>query len=529
MKRFVSLWLTNWPLDRLRRTRLALQNQPICAAPAKPRQAFVLTEIVANGLRIAAANTLAAKAGVTPGMMFTDACARLPGLQSEEIDRKHDAHALHRLGLWMTRWTPLAALDGLDGVMLDVSGCAHLFGGEAELLADMSNRLSAVGISHRLGLADTPGAAWAAARHAPMNTIIPPNAQKHTLGSLPVESLRLSDDTVRLLRRFGLTRVGQLYGVDRKSLARRFQSRETADAVVRRLDQALGLTLEPIHPLSPPPEYRARLSCPEPLLHTDGVRAGLETLLIDVCAQLTAHGKGAREFVFTAYKADGGLSQVKISASRPVRAPDHAMRLFRDKLETIDPGFGLDLLSLEARRTSAMEIAAPRFSHLQAETRQTGDMTALSALVDRIMARLGEDAVTVHTPQASHIPERAVEVFAFEGDTPDWSQDEAAITAPRPLRLLDRPEPVSVLAETPDGPPRRFVWRKVTRNVARAEGPERISPEWWRLDSHHTRPRARDYYRVEDVQGRRFWLYRDGLYEDDKGDKPVWYMQGLFA
>ena len=528
MKRYLSLWLPDWPLDRLRRTRRAMKSgtgKPHVAAP-KPRQPFVLLESGAAGLNVVAANAPARAQGITFGLKFTDARARLPSLASEDIDRAADAAALTTLAKWMIRYTPLIALDGIDGLMLETTGCAHLHGGEAEMAARMTARLSEDGITHTIGLAGTPGAASALARGAQISgpNILPNGDEQAGLADLPVTALRLSSEATALLRRFGLTRIGQLYGIDRKALARRFRSVRHADAVLLRLDQALGLRVEPLDPLRPAPAYSARLPCPEPIASTDGVLEGLRRVTDTLCADLAALGQGARLFAFHAFRSDGTASSIEVSAARPVRSARHILRLFHEKIDAIDPGFGIDLLLIQARRTGPMTETAMALSGDLA-TSDT-DEIALSALADRISAKLGETAITLHQPAHSHVPERRERRIIYDGKLAPPIAHQPSM-GPRPLRLLDPPEPVTVLAEVPDGPPLSFVWRRIPRKVARADGPERIAPEWWKLEEKGAR--ARDYYRVEDQSGRRYWLYRDGLYDDGRGGPPIWHVHGLFA
>lgn len=506
--------------------------------PASVRPAdtppFVLTESGPAGLVVAAANCTALALGIRPGLRFTDARARVPGILYDAIDREADARGLRALAGWMVRWTPLTALDGADGLMLETTGCDHLHGGEAAMVEALSQRLARSGCAHRMGLAGTPGAASALARAAAgegVAVLLPEGAERDGLAALPVSALRLSAESVILLRRFGLVRIGQLYDIDRKALARRFQSREISDTVCLRLDQALGLRLEPLRPLLAPPAHTARLPCPEPITSSEGVAAGLRQLTEILCDGLARLGQGARSFTLHAFKSDGDLSSLSVRAARPVRNPSHILRLFRETLDSLDPGFGIDLLVLEACRAGAMCISAVALSGDLA-TSDT-DEAALAALADRIVAKLGEGSVRVNSPQASHAPDRAECWQAYEGTMPPPSCTLAK-TGPRPVRMFSCPERVDVIAEVPDGPPLRFVWRRIVRNVSRADGPERINPEWWRSlppagAKAKNLPRTRDYYRVEDSKGGRYWLFREGLYDDDRGGAPEWYVQGLFA
>ncbi|MEL6566936.1 MAG: DNA polymerase Y family protein [Pseudomonadota bacterium] len=565
MKRYLSLWFPDWPLTRLKRA-CGKAVAPQARAPEAP---FALTEPGVHGLCIVAANPAAQREGVIPGLRFTDAKARCPGLVSEDIDRGADARALKLLGHWMVRFAPLVAIDGDDGLMIEITGCAHLYGGEQEMMDLAAARLGSNGITCQLGLASTPGAASALARAAPQ-TILQPGDERRGLAALPMTALRLSQAARTLLRRFGLTRIGQLYDIDRKSLARRFRSREMADAALLRLDQALGQRIEPLSPLRPAPAHAVRLNCPEPIATAEAIRLGLAQLADELCDDLAGLGQGARGFALVAFRADGGMTDVQITLARPVRAPAHILRLFEEKIDRIDPGFGIDYLVLEAHRAGPMQTGTPAFAGDLA-SRDT-DPVALSALADRISARLGDGSVQVAHMCESHLPERAEQLKSFEGNLP-----EQPVPTPhagsRPIRMFDRPEQVKVLAEVPDGPPQRFIWRRVTRRVVRADGPERVSPEWWRhsaapdtatspdgldrkwlapkLDPRadadligriradleaepamapaRNLPRARDYYRIEDAEGRRYWLFRKGLYGDGRGGPPEWFIHGLFA
>lgn len=413
--------------------------------------------------------------------------------------------------------------------MLEITGCAHLFDDERGMAEALSTRLNRYGYTHRIANAGTPGAAHALAASANGQGpwMCDPEAERDVLAALPVGALRLDDEACRLLRRFGLTRIGQLYGLDRAALARRFQSKTKAGQVVLRLDQALGLRSEPLTPLTPPPDYETRLPCPEPLASTEGVRCGLAQLTEQLCAGLTEAGIGARAFAFHAFKAEGGVSTVMVQAARPVRAPEHILRLFGERIDQIDPGFGLDLLVLEARRGGAMSVGPLALSaDLSGKDR---DDEALAALADRITARLGDGSVTVRKPFATHDPNRSEAHVTFEGEWPDQGII-SPVAGPRPLRQFDRAEPVEVLAEVPDGPPLQFLWRKQLRRVTRADGPERISPEWWYFlpGEGADQPRAKDYYRVEDSEGRCYWIVREGLYGDGRGGAPRWAVAGLF-
>lgn len=502
--------------------------------PAKPAP-FILYEKSARGLLIAAANATARAAGLRDGMRVSDARASLPGLVAQEISRDDDADALRLLARWMNCISPRVSLDGPDGLMLETTGCDHLLAGETGLVRALSQKLAYTGYAHRIALAGTPGAAYALARHRASDgapQILPAGAEQDGLADLPVQALRLSADAVTLLRRFGLTRIGQLYGIDRKALTRRFQSRQAADAVCLRLDQALGRRHEPVTPLRPPAEHACRLACPEPLTQAAGVEEGLRQLTEQLCADLSGMGIGAREFVFCAYHSDGQVSDVCVHAALPVCTPAHILLLFREKIGRIEPGFGIDLLLLEALRTGPMTLAGQPLSGEMATTQI--DEAALCALADRISARLGEGTVTHVRLAARHPPDQAEQRTAFTGVPAEAAPLPPAGLGPRPVRMLAWPERVDVIAAVPDGPPLSFVWRRMRRRVVRSDGPERIAPEWWLHlpggpDQATPLPRTRDFYRIEDAEGHRYWVFREGLYDDGRGLLPDWFVQGLFA
>ena len=490
-----------------------------------------------------AVNREAGAAGLGPGMRLADARALLSGLATARADAAADRRGLERLALWCNRFTPWCAVDGGGdddsggdgGLLLDISGCAHLFGGEAALMDEFAARLANLGIENRLGLADTPGAAWALARFGPAENgrpesrIAAPGGTHTAIAGLPVEGLRLAAEDAHLLRRLGLVTVGAVDGLPRASLARRFPSRERGAEVLARLDRALGRQAEPIVPLVPPPACLERLALPEPLIDRAGLDAALARLVPGLVAALERDGLGVRRLALWCYRVDGGVARRAVATARAIRDGDHLRRLFRETLETVDPGFGIDLMALHAER---VEPLAPAQLSLTGDRRGQG---GVDLLIDRLLAKLGEGAVCRLEPVARHRPETAERAVAPGREPVPWSEapeaSEAPEKPPRPFRLFDRPEPVDVMAEVPDGPPLLFTWRRVRRRVMRAAGPERIEPEWWVGAAAGARDEAvRDYYRIEDADGRRYWLYRAGLYGDaGNGGAPRWYVHGLYG
>jgi len=463
-------------------------------------------------------------------MALSDARAMLPDLASAPADLGADRQALERLARWCGRYSPWVAVDTshdgeADGIWIDASGCAHLFGGEAAMLKDMSERLAHARVSARFGLAATPGAAWAVARHG-REAIVADGAIEEALRPLPVEGLRLFRDVRSDLHRFGLRRIGDLYDLPRDALYRRFDARDHAQAVIRRLDQALGRIEEPIVPMAVPPVLRASRNFAEPIQDLPVIERVLDELLGDLMPVLEERHQGARSLMLSAYRVDGSVAAVSVAASIPSRDAAHFRRLFAERLEGIDPGFGIDLVALAIGRAEALR---PVQRSWPAAGKDVPERAPVAPLVDRLVNRFGPERVLWREPHESHVPERAERRRSALSGPPSLTAIWPANRPPRPLRLFAQPESVEVIAEVPDGPPIRFRWRRRLYDVKRAEGPERIEPEWW-SDNDPLARGARDYFRVEDTDGRRFWLYRDGLYDDAAQDRtPRWYVHGLFA
>ncbi|GER08796.1 hypothetical protein GCM10007972_15680 [Iodidimonas muriae] len=487
---------------------------------------MALTLAGPRGLRLYACNPAAKAAGLHNGMAFADARAMVPMLVTQPADLKGDAAALSHLTRWCGRWSPWVRMDGEDGIWIDASGCAHLFGGEVAMLKDIQTRLRAMGIKARLAMADTPGAAWAAARYGQARIILSGEARR-ALASFPVAALRIKEEAAASLRRLGLKRIGDLYDLPRAMLAQRFGpgGAKAVAAVLHRLDQALGQVFEPIDPVMPVPLWRVRLPLVEPLMDINALMGLVAPLLEDLAARLMAEEKGVRRLSLTAFRCDGSSERLIVGTYAPSRDPAHMARLFQEKVGSIDPGFGIDCLVVAAEVVAPLDAAQTDFDG------QAAGVLALSELIDRLALRLGKGHVGHARPFESHIPERAEQRVTGYGET-TWTNAMHPSGVPpaptRPLRLLPRPEPVEVVAEVPEGPPLVFRWRRVQCRVARSQGPERVAPEWWRVAGEEAR--IRDYYRVEDDAGRRYWLFRAGLYEETTDEGPCrWFLHGLFA
>ena len=483
--------MPHWPTDRWRRQR----NNTAADSPL----ALILR--VSGGIRLAAVDALAEANGLSPGLPLADARALVPELITGEADLDGDQAALAKLCDWCSRFSPWVAMDGPDSLILDVSGVPHLFGGEAAMLEMMQQKFSALGCHARLAIADTPAAAWAWARHG-TGSVLPHGSGLDRLGALPIEALRLATDIAEDLKRLGLRSIANLVRLPRGPLTKRF-----GPSIVERLDRLLGHAEEPISPRLPPAPWRARANLAEPILTREAIDTVLRHLLDALCKLLEQHGRGARKLALHAFRVDGEVQTLTIGTSRANRNPQHLFRLYRDLLDRIDPGFGIELMLLEASATETLSAE-------QAALAAAGDEEAdsVAEIVDRLQARLGAAAVFRPRLLESHWPERVMRA-ASAGMKSSAAQFAGGS---RPVLLLPRPEPVAVEGDSAIRPV-AFLWHRVKRHLAHLEGPERIAPEWWRDAETETH---RDYFCAEDTSGRRYWLFRTG------GD---WFLHGLFA
>jgi len=479
------------------------------SADCPPDSPAVLTVEGTHGLLIHAVTKAAAERGAHPGARLTDARALDPSLIAVQADPEGDSALVQRLSKWAGRWSPLVEVDG-DGLRLDVTGVAHLFGGEQGLVRDTHRRFAQMGLTSRVSIAPTAAAAWALSHHAPC--ICGPDVAA-PIAPLHVSALRLDSDTVRTLERLGLKTIGALIGLPRLALARRFRGGED---VVDALDRALGRKAEPLtaEPADQPP--RVLLKLEEPAMHPEAPAQALERLIPRLACELEGRRLGARRLMFSGYRVDGSVAVAAVATAIPSREPNHLRRLLGDKAAALDPEFGFDAFALTADWTE--ELGAAQESLVE----EPSGERELARLVDRLTVKLGSSAVRRPQPEESHLPERA------SGWVSALAKTEPILLPPmqRPQRLLDRPEAIDVIYATPEGMPRRFMWRRSVHDIARVEGPERIAPEWWRQPSS---TRLRDYYRVEDSAGRRYWIYREGLIGDGRGGAPNWFIHGLFG
>ena len=515
---------------------------------------LALTARGQGGVRLTAIDRAAAGLGLGVGMSLADARALVPQLIMADAAPEADAGDLAKLTDWCGRYSPWCGTDGADGVRLDITGCAHLFGGEAALLDDAVRRLTGQGFLARGAIADTPAAAWGWARYRPGRaSAILASGNDDALRALPAAALRLEAGEVEILRGLGLDRVGAVAALPRAPLTARLGA-----GVPRRLDLLFGRLDEPISPRALAALWLSRMLFAEPVGRREDLDAATLQLVERLCRELSLKGQGARRLVLGFYRVDATMQQLEIGTSRPTHAPAHIIRLFAERLEQVDPGFGIEAMVLEATETEPL-------TPTQAALPTTGALDAvdLAALIDRLQNRLGPGRVLQLAPVESHVPERAEmgvppsvrksswrhsfdplpgesrdPCFSLRGGSqmgPGFHREDEKrkakpdkrwtppIKALRPLKLLPVPEPIEATALVPDDPPLFFRWRRVLHRVALADGPERIGPEWWL----RAQGRPRDYYRVEDGEGRRFWVYREGLY--GAAEPPRWFLHGFFA
>ncbi|WP_026091180.1 DNA polymerase Y family protein [Blastomonas sp. AAP53] len=520
----MALFFPFLPVDRLARQQLP------CDAPDSAPGSIgdgaaplVLVEKVRGAMRIAAACPQAHALSIAPGLMLADARAQVPHLRVLHHDPLADLAWIERLADHCDRFTPLVTTDPPDMLVLDITGCAHLFGGEAALVAAAEQYLARFSDDCRPGCGDTPEAAQALARFAPGLPSARPEDADALLRRLPVAALGIEEETQTALIRAGLKTIGDLAMRPSAPLAARFG----AD-LVDSLDRLLGSADSRITPRRTAPALRFERRFAEPIARTEAAMAAIGELAQEAEIALEQRGMGGRRFTARFYRSDGRTFDLATESSLPMRDPDVLMRLLHERLDAlsdpIDPGFGFDMIRLAVPRIEPLTPA-----QLQLEGGSTAD-EAMAALVDRLSSRLGRGAIRRFQPRDSHVPEQAALTLpAVDLPAPAaWDAPQAGEPPSRPIHLFDPPQPIEVIAEVPDGPPHRFRWRRQQHHVVRFEGPERIAAQWWKHAPGKSPGLTRDYYRVEDARGRRFWIFRHGLYEAEKPD-PRWYVHGLFA
>lgn len=498
-KRFVSLWFRHLLTDWLALRRPELKDLP-----------FVLAAPVQNRIIVTAANHLAEAQGVTAGMAAADAKALVLNLQVIDDIPGQAAKLLKALGEWCIRYSPLIAIDMPGGLLLDVSGCTHLWGGERGYLKEIITRLRSKGYDVRGAMADTVGAAWAVARFGQVKPIIEPGEQVSALLDLSPAALRLEPVILDRLQKLGFYTIKSFINTGRSALRRRF-----GDDFLLRLHQALGNVDEHLSLLHPIEPYTERLPCLEPIRTRTGIEIAIKTLLENICQRLAGDGKGIRTAILKGYRVDGEVVKVQIGTNRASHNIAHLFKLFELKIELIRPKLGIEIFTLEAPKVDDVE---PEQEALWSPEGCGMDDAHLAELLDRLANKIGADKIHRYLPQERYWPEASVKPARSlkEKPTTAWRTDR-----PRPSLLLPRPERIEVTALLPDNPPMLFIYKGVRHMIKKADDAERIEREWWLDEGPH-----RDYYVVEDQEGRRYWVFRSGHYSDEGSQ---WYLHGFFA
>jgi protein ImuB len=507
MPRVVSLFLPLWSTDRIRR-------KSGDAAPP-PETPLVLAGRDGRRRVVLAANAAALALGLRVGMPASKAQALVQNLAIMDAEPAADTEALDRLALWaLRRYAPIVAADPPDGLVIDTTGADHLHGGESIMLTDMVERLAASGITARAAIADSWGAAHALARFGALPVhVVPPGESESAIQKLPIAALRLPTEMVASLRRLGLDHITDLSQKPRAPLTLRF-----GPELGRRLDQAMNRLGEPIEPIRPPEIVEVRRAFGEPIGAVETIAKYTARLVAELCSLLEVGGHGARRLDLLLYRVDNRVEAIRVGMAQPVRDVKRLTRLLTHKIETIDPGFGIELMRLAATEAEPLKHKQTISSLIEAPEADVSD------LIDTLANRIGEERLYRFAPMSSDVPERSVKRIA---PTAADCSEAWPSRWPRPTRLLATPELIETVALLPDHPPVTFTWRGIRRRVRRADGPERIFGEWWKRDAELTA--VRDYFQVEDDSGERFWIYRAGDGEDAATGSHKWFLHGIFG
>jgi protein ImuB len=498
-KRFMSIWFRHLMTDWMTLRHPELKDVP-----------FVLAMPDHGRLVITASNTHAQAQGIYPGMLAADAKAVTPDLQVKDDLPDLPVKLLGRIGEWCIRYTPVIATDLPDGLILDISGCAHLWGDERKYLREIVRRLQEKGYDVRAAIADTIGAAYAVARFGKISPIIRPGEHITALLALPAVSLRIEQAVLERLQKLGLHTIQLFVSMPRSALRRRFGT-----AFLQRLDQALGNEEEHILPIIPVAPYQERLPCLEPIRNAAGIEIALRRLLEMLCERLKKEGKGIRKALFKGYRIDGKTVQIEIGTNRASHHISHLFKLFELKISSIEPALGIELFVLEVNR---VEDIAPEQETLWIDESSNLDCQNIAELLDRLAGKVGANAIHRYLPEEHYWPERSIKLATAINEKPaaKWRTDKM-----RPVQLLPKPQPIEVTAPIPDYPPMLFRYNGQVHTIKKADGPERIEREWWIDAGEH-----RDYYQVEDEEGKRYWLFRSGHYS---AEESQWFIHGFFA
>jgi len=498
-QRYAAIWFRHLKTDWMVRRQPAFKDVPfVMAAPEHGRMV------------IKAANAASQNKGIDTGMVVADCRAILPTLQAFDDKPELAEKLLNALAEWCLRYTPVVAIDRPDGLILDVSGCPHLWGGEKPYLKDILAKLRGFGYDVRAAIADTIGAAWAIARFGQVSPIVAPCRQVEAILPLPPAALRLDAPILERLEKLGLHQIQSFINMPHKALRRRF-----GELLLTRLGQALGWEHEVIEPIRLAQPYQERLPSLEPIKTAKGIEIALRQLLEKTCLRLAKEEKGLRKCVFKCHRIDGLTQQIEIGTSRPSRNAEHLFKLFELKIATIAPALGIEVFVLEATIVEDVVSAQETLWNFT----DGGNSAAIGELLDKIAGKLGQTTIRRYLPDEHYWPERSAKTAASFTEKPQtkWRTD-----LPRPIHLLQTPETIEVTVPIPDYPPMLFRCKGELHNVKKADGPERIEQEWWIEQGQY-----RDYYIVEDEGGARYWIFRQGSYE--QGNNPQWFIHGFFA
>ncbi|GBR00120.1 nucleotidyltransferase [Acetobacter nitrogenifigens DSM 23921 = NBRC 105050] len=469
---------------------------------------------------VIATDATARRQGVQPGLPLAQARAMIPDLHVDAATPDRDDDALVHLVEWCLWLSPLVAIDPPDGVWIDTTGCDHLQGGEDAMLGKLAAQLQALGYTHRIALADTPGAASAQARFGRTPVcVVPSGAQRQALADLPIASLRLDTETREALNRLGLRTVGALQVAPRAPLVRRFGT-----TMITQLDRAFGAVSEPIRPLTPREAVQARETFVEPIGTAEAIATVIATLVPPVCAALLARGEGLRLADLICERVDGTVQAVRVGTAAPVRDIPHLTRLLGERIDSVEPGFGIEAMALIVIRRETLDVSQT-VGTLVAPDGARSHGADLSCLIDRLRNRVGPDKVTTLHPHPSHLPERSQALLPVSGHAEENRQARDRPPYPRPVRLFSPPKPIQVINLLPDGAPRLFVWGTTRHRVRAADGPEQVHEEWWRAPSVYGR--MREYWTAETESGERFWLFRRGDADVTHPGDRSWFLHGL--
>ena len=498
-KRFLTIWFRHLKTDWVSRRQPSLKDIP-----------FALAEQDHGRKVITAVNAIALSKGVHPGMVVADARAMIHGLQVSDDQPGIEQKVLKNICLWCIQFTPVVAIDLPDGIILDVTGCTHLWKGETPYINDITRKLKNFGYNVNAAISDTIGCSWAMSRFCKGNTIIRPGDHMNELLSMPPEALRFESESVERLHKLGLRQLKDFIRMPRQSLRRRF-----GEYLLKRIDQALGYEEEYFDPVQPIEPYEERLPCLEPIITLTGIEIALQRLLETMCARLAHEKKGLRNATLTAFMSDGKMQKMEISTSYPSHNATHLFKLFELKFSTFNPEPGIELFLLCATRLE--EIVATQ--ELLWNTQQGVSNKDLAELLDRLTTKYGNGHIKRFLPDEHFWPERSFkEAQSIDEQTAvQWN-----VSHPRPLVMLEKPESIEVTAPVPDYPPMNFRHKGVLHKITKADGPERIEQEWWIEEGQH-----RDYYYVEDEEGKRYWLFRSGHYDANKS--YTWFLHGYFS